>query len=295
MFKPLQAAKMPKNTTVEKIAESLSYPIAVSPKIDGIRVIILDEVAVTRKLKRVPNLHISSCLNCVGYDGLDGEIMTTENTDKLGFRKTTSAVMSIKGSPEFFYNVFDHTYIDKPFWKRYKELRKVVRGLEHIKLVEHEIMENAYDLLEYEEEMLKAGYEGVIIRDLKGVYKYGRSTTQEGIIRKLTRTIREEGKVVGYEERMRNNNKATRDNLGRLKRSNHKENKQPRGDLGSLILESDRYEGQFRVGTGFSDAERASLWKRRKKLIGKLVTFEHRPYGNYNVPRFPVFIGFRED
>jgi DNA ligase-1 len=52
---------------------------------------------------------------------------------------------------------------------------------------------------------------------------------------------------------------------------------------------------QFFVGTGFDDALRLTLWQDRDALIGRAVTFEFRGIGSENRPRFPVFIGFRED
>lgn len=294
MFKPLLAAKMPQDKTVEEVVKELQYPLLASPKLDGIRVLIHEGEVFTRKLKLVPNKHIRSCLSTREYAGLDGEILTTGADDAFAFRKTTSGVMSREGEPDFLFHVFDHLYTDGGFWKRYKELKKRVKDLDHVKLVKHELLETPLDLLEYEEEMLEAGYEGVMIRSLDGHYKFGRSTWREGILRKLTRTTREEAVVIGYEERMHNANEAKRDEIGRLKRSSHKENKIGRGDLGSLIVESPAYNKSFSIGTGFTDSERAQLWRNPAKLLGRVVTFEHRPYGNYDVPRFPAFIGFRD-
>lgn len=296
MFKPLLAAKMPKDESVEDVVKNLLYPLYASPKLDGIRVIVRDSKVYTRKLKLLPNRFVQDQLGTTLYEGLDGEIMTADSTDAQAFRKTTSGVMSRAGEPNFVFHVFDDlTQQDKPFSQRYSSLTKRLSAEGRVRVVEHVFVTNASQLIRYEEEMLKQGYEGVMIRRPDGGYKFGRSTWREGILRKLTRTIREEARIVGYEERMHNANEAKRDELGKMKRSSHKANLSGRGDLGALIVESSSYGKPFSIGTGFDDDERAKLWKRRESLIGKQVTFEHRPYGDYDVPRFPTFIGIRHD
>jgi hypothetical protein len=52
---------------------------------------------------------------------------------------------------------------------------------------------------------------------------------------------------------------------------------------------------EFSCGTGFDDQTRADLWAIRDRLPGKKVTFEFRGVGTNSRPRFPAFIGFRED
>jgi DNA ligase-1 len=296
MFKPLLAAKMPDGLSVEEVVEALKYPLIASPKLDGIRVIIREGEVWTRKLKLVPYQYIRNKLSTPAYANLDGEILTAEGGDARAFRKTTSGVMSKAGEPSFLYHVFDDiSDLEEPFHKRLLKARKRCGGLPYLRIVEHETMRSADELLQYEKICLDLGYEGVMLRSYSGEYKFGRSTWREGILRKLVRITREEATVVGYEERMHNGNEAKRDAIGRLKRSSHKANLVGRGDLGALIVKSKKYKKEFSIGTGFDDGERARLWAKRSTLKGRVVTFEHRPYGEYDVPRFPVFIGFRKD
>jgi DNA ligase-1 len=153
---------------------------------------------------------------------------------------------------------------------------------------------NEDELLDHEQRRLSAGYEGLILRSISGGYKFGRSTVREGIMLKLKRFTDEEAVVVDFEEQMHNGNEATVDNLGRTKRSSHKANKVGKGTLGKLVCESERYSDLFRIGTGFTDAQRQQIWDYRHTYKGKLVKFKHQPYGQKDAPRTPVFLGWRD-
>ena len=61
------------------------------------------------------------------------------------------------------------------------------------------------------------------------------------------------------------------------------------GRLGSLLVKSDGGK-QFKIGSGFSDAERQS-----PPALGAYITFKY--YGKYQsgIPRFPSFMRIRQD
>src|SRR4051812_44273507 len=62
-----------------------------------------------------------------------------------------------------------------------------------------------------------------------------------------------------------------------------------RGRLGALLVELP--DGtRFAVGTGLSDAERG-----RPPAVGSLITFRYQELSDGGVPRFPSYIGVRED
>src|SRR5690606_28483163 len=65
--------------------------------------------------------------------------------------------------------------------------------------VEHTQMERASDVLDYESTCLARGYEGVMLRDPDGPYKFGRSTLREGTLLKLKRFEDAEAVVIGFE------------------------------------------------------------------------------------------------
>lgn len=297
-FKPLLAA-----TLEVSDFDKLKFPLLASPKLDGIRAIVVNGEIVSRNLKPIRNAHIQTLLGQQSLNGLDGELIVGDPTDKLCYRNTNSGVMSGDGTPDFKFHVFDIVDamlgFDPPrgFQERFNRLcdwvdRHMPEYNHLVKVVHHELIESVADLEAYEQARLEEGYEGVMLRGVGGLYKMGRSTSKEGILFKLKRFTDSEATIVGFQERMRNENEATKDALGRTERSTHRENLVGRGDLGAIEVD---YQGvKFTIGTGFDDALRAEIWGNQEKFLGKIVKFKHFTIGGYDVPRFPVFLGFRD-
>ena len=89
--------------------ELLEYGL-MSPKIDGIRCHIEEvngvNVAMSRANKPIPNRSLQKRIQHFPL-GLDGELTVGEPCASDVFRKTTSALMSQDGEPDFRFNVFD--------------------------------------------------------------------------------------------------------------------------------------------------------------------------------------------
>ena len=272
---------------------AIRYPVMVSVKLDGIRCLIIDGVAMTRSLKPIRNEYIQSIIGKPEFEGLDGELIVGDIFAKDCYRVTNSGVMSKDGEPDFKYHVFD--WWNAPplvFRERLAELN-VERWGDHIIIVPHLIAHNEADLLKIEANVLEAGGEGIMVRSLDGRYKFGRSTMKEGILGKLKRFVDDEFEVIGFEERMHNGNEATVNALGHSERSSHKENKVGRGDLGALVCRT--ADGlEFNVGSGFDDELRRQIWANRENVRGKLVKVKHFTVGVKDLPRFPTFLGFRD-
>lgn len=293
VFKPMLSA------TCED-ASTLKYPVLVSPKLDGIRCIIRGGVAVSRNLKPIPNKYIQQKLKGLP-DGLDGELIVGKPTGEDVWNRSQSGVMSADGEPDFTYHVFDFVHETErwrndPFDKRLAEADAVTEDFGRVDIVRHFPCTSLEELEVLEEGFVNVGYEGAMIRDPKGVYKFGRSTVKEGGLLKLKRWHDAEAIVVDMVERMHNANEATKDELGRTKRSTHKANKVGRGDMGALVCTMDQDKSlpiisTFELGTGFTDEERKTLWE--GGAIGKVVTFKYQALTPDGLPRFPVFKGFR--
>jgi DNA ligase-1 len=86
--KPLLAGKFDQSKA--------KFPYIATPKIDGIRFLMVDGVAVSRTFKPIRNNHIQNLLQTHLPDGIDGELTSGET-----FQSSTSAVMSIEGTPDF--------------------------------------------------------------------------------------------------------------------------------------------------------------------------------------------------
>lgn len=283
--------------TVESI-DSVSFPVLASPKLDGIRCLIKDGVAVSRTLKPIPNAHVR--LQLAGLPNLDGELIVGDPTDPACFNRTTSAVMSQAGTPEFTFRVFDSfTFPAKWFVSRLAraefEVGEAQAEFRPVEIVPHVSIHNAAELAAYEAEMVALGYEGVMIRHPDGAYKQGRSTAREGILGKVKRFADSEAEVIGVEELFHNGNAAEINALGHTERSTAAAGLVAGDTLGALIVKAEGYAEPFKLGTGYTAAQRAELWRDRDSLIGRTVKFKHQPAGAKDAPRFPVWLGFRLD
>lgn len=274
--------------------EKLRFPLLASAKLDGVRAVVRDGVVYSRSNKPIPNQHVQRLFGECEY--FDGELIVGEPTSKTVYRDTVSGVMSVDGQPNVWLYAFDHIgpVID-PYDKRRRRLKSYIDeiGPARVLLHEQEEVNTLDELFEYEETCLMEGYEGLILRDPNAPYKMGRSTVREGYLLKLKRFQDAEAEVIGFEERMRNGNISTTNELGRTSRSSHKAGKIGRGDLGALLLRNS--EGvEFACGTGFSDAERSEIWTNKDRYLGCLAKYKFFPIGVKEAPRHPVFLGWRD-
>lgn len=287
-FKPMLAANA---------KGAIQFPVLASPKLDGVRCLIVNGIAMGRSLKPLPNKHLQSIFGKSELNGLDGELICGPVTGEDGFRKTTSAVMTIEGEPELTYWVFDKFNEHVPFNERLyaaQELAELYPGL-NIKPVPHTRVETQEELDALEEKYLAEGYEGVMVRAIEGPYKCGRSTAKEGYLLKIKRFADSEAKVIGVSELLHNDNKAEISPTGYVQRSSHKEGMKPAGVLGSLVVEDVKTKVVFELGTGFTAEQRQEYWNNYESIIGKLVKYKYQESGVKDKPRFPVFLGFRHE
>lgn len=283
-FKPLLASPAD--------LDNIRFPVLASPKLDGIRAVTgLGDIK-SRNLKPIPNRHIrAQARHFASY--LDGEILTYTDGKMDDFNTVQSKVMSADGEPDFVFHVFDYFGDENVAFS--DRLRHATARADHIDTVpvQHTLISSKAQLLDYEAKQITAGWEGVMLRDPRGVYKHGRSTVKEGILLKVKRFEDDEAIITGTVERMHNANEAETDNLGYTKRSTAKAGLVPMGTLGAIQCE---WRGvRFEIGTGFDDATRARLWAERDALIGREVNFKYQGVGSQGAPRFPVYRGLRGD
>jgi DNA ligase-1 len=294
-FKPMLSAAALSESDIFK-----NWPkggVLASPKLDGIRCVLHPELGpVSRNLKPIPNRYIREILDGPARAGVcfDGEIVTATNGVWDEFSTVSSKVMSRDGEPDFYLQVFDSfRFPNTEFVDRQLSVAADCFYWERCTPLSHKHCATIRQFLEYAEECVLEGYEGAMYRDPQGGYKYGRSTLREGWLVKWKVFQDAEGTVVGFEEKMHNANEATVDALGRTERSSHRAGMVPAGTLGALVL--DTSWGQLRVGTGFTDQQRAAIWAAKSQYVGRVVTFKYQAEGSKDLPRFPVFKAWRED
>lgn len=285
-MKPLLAA------TLDDVS-ALVFPVIASPKLDGIRCLIVKGSALSRTLKPIRNPTVQEYFKGWACCPLDGELICGEHDEQV-FNRTSSCVMSGDGDDSWTYWVFD-ILTEEGYAERLRTLRTLKDGLgAKVKLVPTKLCMNAEQLLEFEAECLARGFEGVMVRDPNGKYKHGRSTVKEGILLKLKRFTDAEAEVIGFEERMHNGNEHVGEGI--TKRSTKKDGLTPAGDLGALVCKTLGPDGVvFNIGTGFTAAQRQEIWANRESYLAKLVTFKHFEQGAKDAPRFPVFKGWRSE
>lgn len=298
LLRPLLAAK-----TTDEDLKRLPYPMLLSPKIDGVRALVRNGQLVSRTMKPIPNLHTQALFGRDELEGLDGELVVGNPWDKNLMQQTMSGVMSVGGTPKVTYYVFDRWDLPYKFYDRWRDLDKYgamhrlagYTGDKDIRRVSHKLCTSYEQLLEDEADALAQGYEGVMLRSLNGPYKQNRSTLREAILLKVKRFEDAEATVIGYEPLYRNLNAQETDERGYAKRSTHQANLQTDELLGSLTVRCQATGQVFGIGSGFTEAQRRSLWIERDKLSGRIVKYKtFKVTGVKDKPRFPIFLGFRD-
>lgn len=281
-----------------KDVDALAYPLLASPKYDGIRCVIQAGRALARSLKPIPNAHLRRALEALGdaADGFDGELMLPYPAT---FHQVSSAVMSHDDEPpaDWFYVVFDRVpSAGEGFASRIADVQRTIgrHSWPNVVACEHVWIEGPEALARYEAAMLEAGHEGIMLRALEGPYKCGRSTLREGYLLKLKRFADGEAEIVGVLELQHNNNEAFVGELGQTKRRTLKDGKVDGGVMGKLAVRDLKTGVEFKIGTGFTAAQRASWWRCRDILIGRIVRYRHQEHGQRDKPRIASFQGFRD-
>lgn len=279
-----------------KDLKDVKYPVLVTPKLDGIRCIVKKDGAFSRNFKIIPNSHVRETLKGLRSTYLnlefDGELVVPG----VEFNGVSSAIMSKDGKPDFRYKIFDVVDMHSP-QMNYEERMNLLSKLDLPKFCDAVfpfLVENEPTLLKFETMWLAEGYEGLMLRTPESPYKMGRSTVREGFLLKLKRFEDSEARVMGFVEQMHNENEATKDELGRTKRSSHKANLKGMATLGTLLVKDIHNGKEFGIGTGFDSTTRKLIWDRQRDVIGQIVKYKFQPSGAKDLPRFPVFLGFRD-
>ncbi len=265
----------------------LKFPLLVSPKLDGIRCVVKGGQLLSRSLKPIRNQYCQKLFRHL--EGFDGELIVGSPTAHDVFQKTTSGVMRSKGEPNVKFFVFDK-------WDRvggYMDMKNIYGQHPYIEYVPSKLVGSLGEMESVYVTYLDEGYEGVMLRDPKAGYKFGRSTVKSQHLLKHKPFEDAEFKVVGFTEKMHNNNEATTNELGRTERSSCKEGLVPTGVLGALVLEYG--ETTFECGTGFTNEQRKDIYANRDKYLGKLAKVQYQTIGVKDLPRFPSFQGFRNE
>jgi DNA ligase-1 len=275
-----------------RIMESVSYPVRVEPKLDGLRCIAVKKSGevtfYTRNgtvLETLPK--IRAVLETMAIDdiALDGEAMGED------WNESASVLMSSKTKKDdsnIFYNVFDAMpvadWVAQATLLTYRERCDLVERVlgaandKHVRQVPHIMATNEEELKDFFARCMDEGYEGVMLKTLATTYEWDRSKN----ILKLKPCVTYEGTIVGWYEGRRGTKRE--------------------GLFGGfeVLLPNGVIT---RVGGGFNDALRTQVQLDTPDAwVGKIVECEAQPdpltkdgLTNEGKMRFPVYCRLRDE
>lgn len=281
-----------------KLLETVTYPVRVEPKLDGLRCIAIKRSGkvtfFTRNGTELDSMpKIKEALEEAKFDNvvLDGEGMAAD------WNESASVMMSKtqKDDSNLYYNVFDAMSLSDwenqecavPYLDRNKLVLEVVlacveftqkNATPRVRQVPHIMAQNEDELKSYFKRCMDDGFEGVMLKTLDTPYKFKRSKN----ILKLKPCVTYEGVIVGHYEGRRGTKRE--------------------GLFGGfeVVLSNGVVT---RLGGGFNDALKASVQlEGPDTFLGKIVEIEAQPdpltKDGLTVDgkaRFPVFTRFRDE
>ena len=261
---PAFAADRPKLTLAKKYSADIDLAqYRVSEKLDGVRAYWDGEKLLSRNGNpfAVPAWFVADFPKIA----LDGELWGGRGN----FQKTVSVVTRDtphKGWQAIQYMVFDLPDDDGDFDSVLEKLQvlKAATANDYLQIVAYETVPDHRTLMEKLDTVITNNGEGLILRRGAGKYKSGRTDD----FLKLKKLDDAEAIVVAH-------------NPGKGKFT---------GMLGSITARTVTRGIMFRIGTGFTHAERQD-----PPPVGATITFKHQGLTDSGKPRFPVFWRIRSD
>ena len=258
----------------QKRKHDIVYPAYVQPKLDGVRCLAKKIDAKTVKYysrmgKEFTTLeHLTPVLLKIMEVGqvLDGEIYSHDIT----FQEIIKLVKKLRAeSSTLEYHVFDMIDTKKTNKERALKLVELMFGLEDdspIKYLLTEEINNETEVLEKHKKYLSQGYEGIIVRNMTGMYKLkGRSKD----LQKYKEFYDAEYVIIGGQE-----------GTGT--------------EAGCVVFTCKNIDGQeFAVRPRGSFELRKQWMLEIDSLIGKKLTVRYQEKTDDGIPRFPVGISIR--
>ena len=265
---------------LEKNKKKIIYPSLIQPKLDGFRgmaKLINNEVIIYSRTKK-PFIHLKNIKKELKKfklikDGktLDGEIYLHNHS--IGDLKSVMGRLELNNNKirnlekKIKYYVFDYVDIEKDFKQRYNILKNNFPKSDLIKLVKTKKVSNFDQLNKTRNQFINEGYEGIIVRNMKGIYQPGKRSidvfrSKEFKKGKFTVIDGLEGKGV---------------------------------DKGTVIwkLQCSKNKNNFFMAKPMGTRDfRKKLYKERKKFIGKKITIKYFEINEETgcVSRFPIAI-----
>lgn len=263
----------------------IKFPGYMQPKLDGLRCIVywVDDhvVLMSRGNKQYFVEHIQKSIEVFlpKHRVLDGEIYVHGQTLETINSWTPTLGQSVKPeTSRLEYHIYDNIDIDRPtetFAQRkvllttIKEIaaKSNIPGIDKIKAVQTELVNEAWELDGWEESFINLGYEGAIFRTATGLYKFGSRSSD---LIKIKRFEDSEFRVLDVI-----------DGVGKFV------------GLACFVCQNDITDATFECTCKVTQEEKAEQFRNREKLIGKMLTVQHIGRTAKSIPRNPIGKCFR--
>lgn len=250
----------------------IKFPCLCQPKYDGVRCTISEDSdgvhIISRKGKPYNIPHLEKWAHeHRDMLPLDGELY---NHKELTFQEIISAVKRVSNiTPKIRYVVYDRPIDGVPNNERWDKLVTDFKGFGKASPAyrsEYVYCDNMDQIWDYHKKCVSEGYEGVIIRNLDGMYEFGFRSNN---LIKLKTFDDAEFEITDVVE-------AT----GR--------------DAGTAIFVCKCAGGEFRVKPQGTRELRSEYFRHSDMLIGKKVTVQYQGLSDDGIPRFPSAISIRD-
>ena len=253
----------------------------IEPKLDGLRVTVVDGIGYTRNGNRIQGADVmldelGSILRGVKLRDcvFDGEFIGSGT-----FEETVSKARSTgQDDRGLVYNIFDlvrrgewDARKTRPFSARRQDVDRLISpNGKYVKCVPSVKLTNptTADVFAARDRFMAQGFEGAMWKDGEASYEFKRSDA----ILKIKKFDTGDAPIVGFEE-------------GKGKYV---------GMLGKLIVQLPNGR-QAGIGGGYTNKEREDFWRDREKLVGKTLEYQYQNMTAKGSLRFPVYVRIRSD
>jgi len=261
----------------------IKFPAILQPKLDGFRSLAKKENGVVHlwsrkgKVLEVPT-EIKEELGKILKEGetTDGELYR----HGWGFQRIASAIKKRgEDTAGLHYYIYDSPVLNQTFQERFLNRwpgipmdfsldLKVVDGTSRIILCPNKIVNSPEEVMEGQSQVIEAGYEGAIVRNLASEYMFKNRSMS---LLKVKNFEDAEFEIVGGKE-----------GQGR--------------EAGMVIFRCKLKSGlQFDVRPRGTQEERSEMWNNLESYIGKPLTVKYQGLTDDGCPRFPVGLHIRPD
>jgi DNA ligase-1 len=260
------------------------YPTFVQPKLDGYRCIYLEGKLWSRTGKPFSNKNLATyfkSLSKVGDNVLDGELYVKDMTfNALQKVLNTEDGKLPKGLKYYVYDTVPLADWKKKktkitYGKRLTKVRELLTGSvsDFTKVIDiaNDLCETPQEVIDLYKKYLKAGYEGVMLKRIDGLYLWKRATVNSGEMLKLKPFTSADLRI----------------------RSIYEGEGNFQGKAGGVVVD---FNGvAVSVGSGFDIPTRENMASKPDEYIGKTVEVKYFEETEDGSLRFPVFTRFRPE